>query len=428
MIVGAFAVAYWALVSVESSLQGRLTFTALLAAIALIANLGSVRVVGTLRISASFAASMLAVAFLGPLPAVVVAVAAEAGSWLFERRGPRVVAVNVIGSAGPNALAAIVFEALAPTGEAAFYLELLAVSGLALATNFLIMIPWIARRDHGSVIRYMRAQRQVVPVVAISIVLTLVAAGIYRELDIGAAVFVLFTVIAFTYMAHLLAAARENARRHAALSWGVLGGLLRMLEMRDARAARHSAAVAAFARDIARACGFGDQDCEIAHTAGLLHDIGRFALSDRVLDRGRALNEEDWAAIQSHAALGAMLLSDLGVYGPIAQIVRAHHERIDGRGYPDGLTGDEMPELAKIVAVAEVYDTLTARDTYHAPMSSFQALTELRRVAGSQLDARYVEALAGLLRGKSVDYRHADAADFDHELAIERRINQVAIG
>ncbi|MGH2889293.1 MAG: HD-GYP domain-containing protein, partial [Solirubrobacteraceae bacterium] len=100
----------------------------------------------------------------------------------------------------------------------------------------------------------------------------------------------------------------------------------------------------------------------------------------------------------------------------------------DGRGYPSGLPGEEMPEIAKIIAVAEVYDTLTAADTYRTRMSSFAALNELRRVAGTQVESRYVEILAGLLSGEGVDYRHADMADFDVELDMERRINQAGAG
>jgi putative nucleotidyltransferase with HDIG domain len=208
------------------------------------------------------------------------------------------------------------------------------------------------------------------------------------------------------------------------LSWGVLSGLIRTLDQRDARAARHAAAVAAFARDIADAVGLSERECELAHTAGLLHDIGRFGLSDRVMERGRTLTEQDWETIRRHPAIGADMLRDLGVYGPVAEIVRAHHERVDGRGYPDGLASDDIPEIAKIVAVAEVYDTLTADDTYRTPVSSFEALTELRRVSGSQLEGRYVEALSEMLAGRGVDYRHADRADFDEELDVERRITQ----
>src|SRR5687768_16233401 len=121
------------------------------------------------------------------------------------------------------------------------------------------------------------------------------------------------------------------------------------------------------------------------------------------------------------------MLRDLGVYGPVAEIVRSHHERLDGRGYPEGLEADEIPELAKIVAVAEVYDTLTADDTYRTPVSSFEALNELRRVSDTQLERRYVEALAALLAGRGVEYRHADRADFDEELDVERRIGE-AVG
>jgi putative nucleotidyltransferase with HDIG domain len=208
----------------------------------------------------------------------------------------------------------------------------------------------------------------------------------------------------------------------------VLAGLMRSLDIRDQRAGRHAAAVARFARDMTEALEMSEQEQELAHTAGLLHDIGHFALSDRVAERDRTLTNEDWEAIQRHPELGADMLKDLGMYGPVAEIVLAHHERIDGRGYPNGLFDEEIPELAKIIAVAEVYDTLTASDTYRTRMSSFEALRELRRVAGTQLDARYVEVLASLLTGEGVEYRHADAADFDTELAMERRIKEARTG
>ena len=123
-------------------------------------------------------------------------------------------------------------------------------------------------------------------------------------------------MFAFSYMAHLLQQSRNRAAQYVSLSWGVLAGLMRSLDIRDERAARHSAAVARFARDIARAVGMSDVECELAHTAGLLHDIGRFALSDRVAERGRTLTEEDWVAIQRHPELGADMLRDLGMYGP----------------------------------------------------------------------------------------------------------------
>jgi len=263
----------------------------------------------------------------------------------------------------------------------------------------------------------------VVPV-GINIALVATIAVIYAELGLAAMVLVLLNVLAFTYMAQLVVTARERTREYANLSWGVLSGLVRTVDERDSRAARHCAAVAAFSRDIAKQTGMSTREQEFAHTAGLLHDIGKFVLSDRVMERGGELRDPDWKGIRRHPDIGAELLRDIGVYGPVADIVRAHHERIDGRGYPRGLRDGEIPPIARIVAVAEVYDTLTAPDTYRTPMTSFEALHELRRVSGRQLDATYVEALGELLAGRGTEYRHADEADFDRELDIERRMNE----
>ena len=230
-------------------------------------------------------------------------------------------------------------------------------------------------------------------------------------------------------MARLVTQARERSTSSTRRCRGACSaGLLRALDERDERAARHGAAVARFSRDIAIARGLSERDQELAHTAGLLHDIGRFALSDRVTERGTTLIDPDWKSIRRHPALGADLLRDLGLYGPVAEIVRAHHERWDGRGYPDGLEAEEIPEIAKIIAVAEVYDTLTAPDTYRTAMTSFEALTELRRVAGSQLDPAVVESLATVLAGRDTEYRHAGDADYDRELDILRRINDAGAG
>ena len=266
------------------------------------------------------------------------------------------------------------------------------------------------------------------PSASLSVLLVLAGVSVTLKIGNSGIAFALVAVFAFSYMARLLERSRGRAKQYVSLSWGVLAGLMRALDIRDERAARHAAAVARFSQDIAKTVGMSEVDCELAHTAGLLHDIGRFALSDRVAERGRTLTEEDWTAIQRHPELGADMLRDLGMYGPVAEIVRAHHERIDGRGYPNGLAGDDIPELARIIAVAEVYDTLTANDTYRTQMSSFEALNELRRVSGSQLDGRYVEVLAELLAGVGVEYRHADTADFDSELDMERRIREASAG
>jgi putative nucleotidyltransferase with HDIG domain len=398
--------------------------TAVLAAGAVAGVLGASKWDSSLQISGAFVCFMLAVAFAGPAGAFVVGAASELGAWPIQRYRSVILPVNIAGSAVPSLLAGIAFDALTGgrldggTSDTAA-LALVAIGFLAV--NF-VLVQSLAILVHGGSPRAaLHPPRELLPSLGLTVALTLAIAAISAR-STAASLFAVLVIVAFNYMSRLVVIARQRAGQYAALSWGVLSALVRSLDRRDGRTARHSAAVAAFARDIADECGMSKRDAELAHTAGLLHDIGRFALPDRVMERQGTLTEDDWEAIRLHPELGADMLKDLGVYGPVAQIVRAHHERIDGRGYPDRLKGDEIPEIARIIAVAEVYDTLTAHDTYRDRMTSFQAITELRRVAGRQLDARYVEALVSLLSGRGMDYRHADTADFDSELAIHGRI------
>jgi putative nucleotidyltransferase with HDIG domain len=386
---------------------------------------------GRLGVSGSFIVFVLTAAFLGPISAAAAAGVAELAATVRARTRWQAVLYNNLPTVlVPAVLAAIIVRSLAsnPTDDVRFYLAVALAGLVALVLNF-AMLAGLRRVVFPDVEQLgVRTLLEFLPSAALSLAVTVAGVGIELKVGTAGIAFALAAVMAFSYMVHLLEQSRQRAQQYVALSWGVLAGLMRSLDIRDERTARHSAAVARFARDIAHTIGMGEAECELAHTAGLLHDIGRFALSDRVAERGRTLTEEDWVAIQCHPELGADMLRDLGMYGPVAEIVLAHHERIDGRGYPSGLAENEIPEIAKIISVAEVYDTLTASDTYRTQMSSFEALTELRRVAGTQVDARYVDVLANLLRGEGVEYRHADMADFDVELDMERRINEAGAG
>jgi putative nucleotidyltransferase with HDIG domain len=386
---------------------------------------------GGVSVSASFIVIVLAAAFLGPLSAAVAAVIAELSAAARLRTPARSILFNNLpATLVPAVLAALLIRLLVtqPADTAQFYLAV-ALAGFAFfvlsfaifASLRRIVLPMAEQPGVGVLIGAL-------PSAGLSILIAVAGVSITLKVGDRGIAFALVAVFAFSYMAHLLEQSRHRAQQYVSLSWGVLAGLMRSLDIRDQRSARHAAAVARFGRDIALAVGMSEQEGELAHTAGLLHDIGHFALSDRVAERGRTLTDEDWKAIHRHPELGADMLKDLGIYGPVAEIVLAHHERIDGRGYPNGLMATEISEIAKIISVAEVYDTLTASDTYRTRMSSFEALTELRRVAGTQLDARYVEVLAGLLSGEGVAYRHADAADFDTELNMERRIKEAGAG
>jgi putative nucleotidyltransferase with HDIG domain len=408
---------------------GHSSLSVVLAIAAIASGLTVVPTLGRASISAGFVVTLLAVAFLGPSSACACVALSEPMSAWKLRTAPYAVAFNLLGAMAPALVAGNLVRAVAPTVSSSlrFYLVITIAGVVILTLNFLIVAYYqrVFRGDHSLTLGVFWEYG---PSQAINIFLAVAGASIYLKVGVGGIAFALTALFAFSYMAHLLEQSRNRAQQYVSLSWGVLAGLMRSLDIRDQRAARHAAAVARFARDMAREVGMGDEEGELAHTAGLLHDIGHFALSDRVAERGRTLTDEDWMAIQRHPELGADMLKDLGMYGPVAEIVRAHHERIDGRGYPRGLSKEEIPEIAKIIAVAEVYDTLTARDTYRTRMSSFEALRELRRVADTQLDGHYVEVLAQLLSGEGVEYRHADAADFDAELDMERRIKEASAG
>jgi len=392
---------------------------------AVLAELMAPKLSPRVTVSGAFLAGMLAVGFLGPAVALAVPIAGYGATWIVERYRWRALLINCAASATPTAVAALGFDALGLEPESAvFPLVLAGATGFTLLANVLANPTLFAILDGLPVSVTLRALRGFLPTWALNAALVAVVAELYAQAGFAILAFFLLNVLAFTYMARLVVVARERTREYASLSWGILSSLVRTLNERDSRAARHCAAVAAFSRDIARRCGMSKREQELAHTAGLLHDIGKFALSDRVMERGGRLEDSDWRGIRRHPEIGARLLRDIGVYGPVAEIVLAHHERLDGRGYPHGVRAGDIPPIARIVAVAEVYDTLTAPDTYRTPVTSFEALRELRRVAGTQLDPVYVEALAALLAGQGTDYRHADEADFDAELDMERRMRE----
>jgi putative nucleotidyltransferase with HDIG domain len=207
-----------------------------------------------------------------------------------------------------------------------------------------------------------------------------------------------------------------------------MSALLHTLDARDRMTARHSAAVARYAREIARAAGLSVREQDLVHTAGLLHDLGKFIFPDPILKAEAPLAPGDWRLVRRHPYQGAKIVSQVEGYGPVAEIVLAHHERIDGTGYPRRLGGEEIPELARILSVADVYDVMTARDSYRRPVGSLEAIQELRRVSGTQLDARFVDVFVRLLAGRDMRFRHGVDADFDAELALERRVHAYAAG
>jgi putative nucleotidyltransferase with HDIG domain len=322
---------------------------------------------------------------------------------------------------------------LAPT-EGLFYLALFGVYQVALAINFIAIAGYFSYVEGGSL--FARARTVLPPVLPSELAAALLAVGVaYLYHRVGLPAIALFGIVLFTfqYLLGQLMVSEERAeelrtrtRQLASLQVGLLSALLHTLDLRDRMTARHSAAVARYAKEIARASGYSEEDQDLVHTAGLLHDIGKFVFPDRILKGDAELTEEDWEIIRMHPYQGSRIVSQVEGYGPVSEIILAHHERIDGKGYPRHLKGEEIPALSRMISVADVYDVMTARDSYREPLSSFEAIRELRRVAGAQLDAHFVEVFIQVLAGKDVRYRHGEDADFDAELALDKRVHDYA--
>jgi diguanylate cyclase (GGDEF)-like protein len=168
--------------------------------------------------------------------------------------------------------------------------------------------------------------------------------------------------------------------------------LAETLDRRDRGTARHAHTVGQLAEQTGRHLGWEAGRLERLHAAGVLHDIGKLGIPDAILQKPGALDADEWGEIRRHPEIGARILEHANLRD-IADWVRAHHERVDGRGYPAGLAGRQIPAEARVLAVADAYEAMTADRPYRRSIGARAAEAELRRAAGTQFDAAVVEAL-----------------------------------
>lgn len=188
--------------------------------------------------------------------------------------------------------------------------------------------------------------------------------------------------------------------------------LVAALDARDRYTAGHSAAVAVYARDIARRLGLSDEDQQLAHLSGLLHDIGKVGLPAGILEKAGPLTLHERRQMEEHSVIGERILSKVIDYGEIARIVRYHHERIDGNGYPDGLLGAEIPVISKIIGVADAYNAMTSGRPYRDAMPSRVARMRLAQAVETQFDTSVVAAFEAILASSPESYLSGLHADF----------------
>ncbi|HEX2071324.1 MAG TPA: diguanylate cyclase [Thermoleophilaceae bacterium] len=180
----------------------------------------------------------------------------------------------------------------------------------------------------------------------------------------------------------------------------VIAALAEALLERDRYTGEHSESVVDLVEAVARGLALSTTEIDHVKAAALLHDIGKVAIPDDVLNKQGPLDEHEWKVMREHPVIGERILRTIPGMGPIARIVRHEHERFDGSGYPDGVAGDAIPIGARIILACDAYHAMTSDRPYRKGMSHAEAVRELTEHAGSQFDPRVTEVLIGSLYGR----------------------------
>ena len=224
----------------------------------------------------------------------------------------------------------------------------------------------------------------------------------------------LLTPVAWlTYQAYAVTTGRTLERQKhieslANLYLGTIQSLALAIDAKDQYNHQHILRVQRYAVALAKHMGLAENDIEAVNTGALLHDIGKLGVPDYVLLKPGRLNEEEFAKIKKHPEIGAAILESVEFPWPVLPVVRSHHERWDGAGYPDGLAGETIPLNARILAVADVYDALTSSRAYRTAWTPEAALEELQRSCGTQFDPAVVAAFTEIAGELSHDILRAE--------------------
>jgi putative nucleotidyltransferase with HDIG domain len=401
-----------------------------LATLAAVAERQGVPVTGNTEASVAFLPLVFAAVAFGPFAALVVAALAGLGDL---RRPYLRWAVYLPVRALTAAAAGLAAGAdVAPDGRTAFLtilLACLAASVVEMAADLIFNLGTQAVRRAGSPWALLRTLGPLIlvyaPLYTPIVALLVYGYQLYSVAIVGA---FLVPAIALQRLIHLYQQQREavssleeaNTRlERASLSFAT--ALVATLDARDRYTAGHSAAVAIYSRDIAARMGLSDRDQQLVHLCGLVHDIGKVGLPAGLLEKPGALTLEERRQMEEHPAIGERILSKVADYSEIARIVRHHHERFDGLGYPDGLNDEDIPLLSRIISVADAYDAMTSDRPYRDAMPSRVARLRLAQAVESQFDTTVVAAFEAILAGAPEEYRTAARSDFDFEVQEEVR-------
>ena len=416
-----------ALVSAGYGLEAPPTVLALALAAA-VAERSSVRLTKTTELSISGLPAIFAAVLFGPLAAGVVGAASMLGdpeltSRRDRERAPRLKWATytstrfIVGAA--TGLAAQAIIAIVPSEFGGLVAATLVATLLreVLDIGFVVATAGVRRGSMGDTARTLTALIVLVP----PLYSPLVALLAFMYVQVSPWTLALFLVPSMAaqrlyvlyqkerQLAGDLSTANETLER-ANLQFAA--ALIATLDARDRYTAGHSAAVAIYSRDIAERMGLAREVQEHAYLCGLVHDIGKIGLAPGLLEKPGALTLEERRQMQEHSAIGERILSHVDEYSGIATVVRYHHERIDGQGYPDGLADESIPLVSRIIGVADAYNAMTSDRPYRDAMPSRVARLRLAQAVDSQFDTAVVAAFEAILAGAAEDYRLARRRDF----------------
>ena len=192
----------------------------------------------------------------------------------------------------------------------------------------------------------------------------------------------------------------RKTKENASLSLRVVQSLAQAIDAKDAYTNGHSGRVAEYARQIADRCGYSFSRQNEIYITGLLHDVGKIGVPDTIINKPGRLTPEEYEIIKTHPAIGEKILKSIRERPELAIGARWHHERYDGTGYPDGLSGNGIPEIARIIAVADAYDAMTSRRSYRDILPAEKVRAELENGKGSQFDPVFADIMLSIMDGK----------------------------
>ena len=185
---------------------------------------------------------------------------------------------------------------------------------------------------------------------------------------------------------------------------GTVTALVNAIDAKDQYTRGHSSRVAVYSRRIAELSGKSEKECEEIYLSALLHDIGKIGISGDIINKKGRLSDDEYKAIKEHPQIGYQILNDITEYPYLNIAAHYHHERYDGRGYPDGLKGEEIPEIARIIAVADAYDAMTSNRSYRTAIPQHIVREELVKGSGTQFDPQFARCMIRMI-DHDVDYR-----------------------